>query len=126
MAELEQESTEAHLLLHQARVANYENGYGMTSVSSGGHSIRSGLTGGTVERAEETTLRAKNEVLERQLAIMKEQLEETKLELNASRKVGVHYDYRVPRRWRVRARSIRHLVSLFSHESWIIVIYFYV
>lgn len=54
----------------------------MTSVSSGGHSV---------ERAEDTALRAKNEVLERQLAITKEQLEETKLELNASRKVRVYY-----------------------------------
>lgn len=115
VAELEQESTEAQLLLHQARVANYENGYGMTSVSSGGHSIRSGLIEGTVERAEETALRAKNEVLERQLAIMREQLEETKLELNATRKVRMYYY--VLRRLKVWCLSIYHLVSLLSHES---------
>lgn len=51
------------------------------SSSSGG----SGCGGG--DRAEERALRAKNEMLERQLAHMKEVAEETQLELAAAKKV---------------------------------------
>lgn len=48
---------------------------------------RENLVGGV--RAEERALRAKNEMLERQLAHMKEAAEEAQLELDAMRKVGI-------------------------------------
>lgn len=48
-----------------------------------------GSYGSCSERAEERALRAKNEMLERQLEHMKEEAEETELELAAARKVGV-------------------------------------
>ncbi|CAN0202257.1 unnamed protein product [Ectocarpus fasciculatus] len=48
-------------------------------------SRRMSLGGG--DRAEERALRAKNEMLERQLAHMREEAEETQLELAAARKV---------------------------------------
>ena len=55
----------------------------------GSFGSKRGSIGSGSERAEERVLRAKNEMLERQLEHMKEKAEETKLELAAARKVGV-------------------------------------
>lgn len=88
--ELEQEAAESRdeFCLQQdehARrlaLAAAQRGGGGGGVNS---SRRVSLGGG--DRAEERTLRAKNEMLERQLAHMREEAEETQLELVAARKV---------------------------------------
>lgn len=47
--------------------------------------------GGDGERAEERALRAKNEMLERQLEHMRDSVEETQLEVAAAKKVCAHF-----------------------------------
>lgn len=90
--ELEQEAAESRdefSSLHQDQgqtmhqpFAAAEGGGGL-----GGFNRRVSVGGGSGDRAEERALRAKNEMLERQLAHMREAAEEAQLELAAARKV---------------------------------------
>ena len=83
VAVLEQESAEAHSLCHDQDARTTEEGNDLFGfASSEGISPRSSLSG-----AAGANLRARNDVLERKVDIMREQLEETKLELSAARKV---------------------------------------
>lgn len=106
--ELEQEVAESRdeFSMHQDQGQHQHPPFAAEGV--GGCSRRMSVGGG--DRAEERALRAKNEMLERQLAHMREEAEETQLELAAARKVlggvfcfggGDWLKYRL-RRWRWR------------------------
>lgn len=64
---------------------------GKDPLERGSFGSKRGSYGSSSDRAEERVLRAKNEMLERQLEHMKEEAEETELELAAARKVRVPY-----------------------------------
>lgn len=70
--------------LHRRRSSMYPGRAGRMSIGGGG------FAGG--EGPGERALRAKNEMLERQLAHMKEEAEETQLELAAAKKVMLGLD----------------------------------
>lgn len=99
--ELEQDAAEMRAISNQSQAASAvdeENGQalpaGLAGASGrkewaerGSFGSKRGSVGSGSERAEERVLRAKNEMLERQLEHMKEEAEETELELAAARKV---------------------------------------
>lgn len=88
--ELEQEAAESRdeFSLQQDEHARRLALAGAQRGGGGGvNSSRRVSHGGGGDRAEERALRAKNEMLERQLAHMREEAEETQLELAAARKV---------------------------------------
>lgn len=104
--ELEQDAAEMRAISLQSHAAaaadnNDENentcpagpidtpGHNKEWAGRGSFGSKRGSIGSGSERAEERVLRAKNEMLERQLEHMKEEAEETELELAAARKVGV-------------------------------------
>ena len=81
--ELEQESAEARCLCQDQDACVAGEGNNLFGFASPDRiSPRSSPSG-----AEDAKLRARNDVLERKVDIMREQLEETKLELSAARKV---------------------------------------
>ena len=101
--ELEQDATEMRAISHQSHAAVADDDENEKAFPAGptdipGHKewagrgsfgSKRGSIGSGSERAEERVLRAKNEMLERQLEHMKEEAEETELELAAARKVRV-------------------------------------
>ncbi|CAM9495821.1 unnamed protein product, partial [Scytosiphon promiscuus] len=90
--ELEQEAAEKRDSFSVQHDHHHHHHHGPAPASDGGGSWGgrrfSSSSGGSVggDRAEERALRAKNEMLERQLAHMKELAEETQLELAAAKK----------------------------------------
>lgn len=94
--ELEQEAAESRdeFSLQQDQAHNHNQHHPLAAGGGGGGGVSRRVSvgggvggGGGGERAEERALRAKNEMLERQLAHMREAAEEAQLELAAARKV---------------------------------------